>query len=76
MHELQWRQVYLGGDGHVHAGTWIIIRPLHTSFKLTPLLRTSSMSRKVELFASTLRDSLWLHSSKVACESAMANAVT
>ena len=32
-----------------------------TSFSLTPLLCTSSMSRKVELFASTFRLSRWLH---------------
>ena len=50
--------------------------PLHTSFKLTPLLRTSSMSLKVELFASTLRDSLWLHSRKPVREPMIQVAVT
>ena len=32
-----------------------------TSFNLTPLLCTSSISRKVEVFASTFRLSRWLH---------------
>ena len=42
----------------------IILRgmpPMLTSFSLTPLLCTSSISRKVELFASTFRLSRWLH---------------
>lgn len=35
--------------------------PMLTSFSLTSLLCTSSISRKVELFASTFRLSRWLH---------------
>ena len=37
------------------------MRSMLTSFSLTPLLCTSSISRKVELFASTFRLSRWLH---------------
>ena len=60
------RQARLGGVGYKHMqACGVACGALHTSFRLTPLRRTSSMSRKVELFASTFRDSLWLQNNKL-----------